>query len=73
MASYDYSCKDCEKAFTIQKSMTDDTEPPCVFCNSSNVCRIWGNVQLKGGGSKGSVSGCSSSCSKSSCSGCNCG
>ncbi|HBG49689.1 MAG TPA: FmdB family transcriptional regulator [Cyanobacteria bacterium UBA9971] len=73
MASYDYTCKDCAQVFTIEKSMTDSSKPACVYCNSSNVARIWGNVQLKGCGSKGSSSGCGSSCSKSSCSGCNCG
>jgi len=73
MPGYDYNCKDCEKTFTIEKSMTDNTEPVCVYCNSSNVARIWGNIQLKGCGSKGNSSSCGTSCTKSSCSGCNCG
>ena len=73
MASYDYNCKDCGKTFTVEKSMTDSSKPVCVHCNSCNVARIWGNVQLKGCGSKGNSSGCGSSCSKSSCSGCSCG
>lgn len=74
MPSYDYNCKDCEKPFTIEKSMNDNTEPVCMHCNSSNVARLWGNVQLKGCGAKeSSFAGCKSSCSKSSCSGCSCG
>lgn len=70
MPSYDYTCKACEKNFTIEKSMTDNTEPVCIYCNSANVTRIWGKIQLKGCDRTENSSGCGSSCSKSSCSGC---
>jgi len=71
MPSYDYKCKNCEKVFTIEKSMTDSSVPACIECSSSEVTRIWGNIQLKGCG-KGGPSVCSSSCTKTSCAGCNC-
>ena len=65
MPSYDYKCCDCNKEFTIRKSMNDPSTPSCPTCESVNVNRIWGGIQFKGSGkaSGGCGGGCSSSCS----------
>ncbi len=70
MPSYDYTCKNCKNTFTIEKSMNDNITTVCTHCNSTDIVRLWGNIELKGC-SKGSSSNCSTSCTKSSCLGCN--
>ena len=78
MPSYDYRCKDCQDTFTIERSMTDNSETSCTGCESHNVVRIW-NMILRSSGStpdvgqgtakKSSGGGCGS-CSSHSCGTC---
>ncbi len=70
MPSYDYNCKECDEIFTIEKSMNDDSVPDCPKCGSANVSKVWGNIQFKGCGAKGSSSGGCGGCSGGSCSTC---
>ncbi len=72
MPNYDYKCKDCEIVFTIEKSMNDSANPVCPKCNSAEVSRVWGKIQLKGCDKTSGTSSCGSNCTKSSCSGCSC-
>ncbi|MEI7475073.1 MAG: zinc ribbon domain-containing protein [bacterium] len=71
MPSYDYKCKDCDKAFTITKSMNDLTVPDCPECKSENVSKVWGGFIVAGkSNSDDSSSSKCGSCSSSSCSTC---
>lgn len=66
MPSYDYKCEKCNEVFTIEKSMTDESIPSCPKCQSSNVKKVWGNIQFKGissGCASGDCSSCGGSCS----------
>lgn len=68
MPSYDYKCQNCNKEFTITKSMTDASVPDCPECKSSSVNKIWGGIQFKGCGSANSSGGKScGACSGGSC------
>lgn len=73
MPNYDYNCKDCDKVFTVAKSMNDSSVPDCPECGSANVAKVWGNIQFKGCGTKGSSGGGSGGCggcTGGSCSSC---
>jgi len=39
--TYDYKCNECEKEFTIERSMKDDSDVICEFCGSKDVKRIF--------------------------------
>lgn len=67
MPDYDYNCKDCNKNFTVNKSMNDTSTPSCPKCSSSNIKRVWGGFIVKGCSSSG---GSCNSCGGGSCSTC---
>lgn len=78
MPKYDYRCRECRETFEIERSMSDPTQTTCLFCNSTDVARIWNLfMQTKGtpdvgqGSSRGSSSaGNCGSCSTHSCGTC---
>ena len=41
MPEYEYNCKKCEKAFVIERSMTDSSPAKCTHCGSDNLSRVW--------------------------------
>lgn len=79
MPQYDYRCNACRQTFTIERSMTDSSEPECAHCQSADVSRIWNLFVVGGpqtqdvgqGASSGQKrkSGCGS-CSSHSCGTC---
>jgi putative FmdB family regulatory protein len=49
--SYDYRCQECKTEFTVERSMTDNSQPNCLDCGSENASRVWIAVQFAAGGS----------------------
>jgi putative FmdB family regulatory protein len=75
MPSYDYRCGDCNKDFTVERSMTDDSQQGCLDCGSENANRIWTVVVSLSGGStadygQGTWGSSSSTPKKSACGSC---
>ena len=68
MPTYDYRCRDCDHAFEIQQSFSDDALTVCPQCGGS-LRKVFGNVGIsfKGSGfyKTDSRSGSSSSSSSS--------
>jgi len=69
MPQYDYRCVDCRETFTVERSMTDSSEPACSSCGSANASRIW-NAFILASGSTPDVGQGTTSSSKSTKSGC---
>lgn len=67
MPNYDYKCQNCNKVFTITKSMTDLSTPNCPECKNDKVSKIWGGFTLSG---KVTSSANCGSCTSSNCSTC---
>jgi len=47
--AYDYTCKDCEQPFMVRMSISAYSEgavPPCPACESVNVERSFGTVNV---------------------------
>lgn len=75
MPSYDYRCCECKEEFTVERSMTDQSQPSCAACGSENASRIWTVVAFSANGStpdygQGTFKQSSSSQKKSGCGSC---
>jgi putative FmdB family regulatory protein len=46
MPVYEFSCRDCQKAFEIVRPMSESssTNVTCTHCGSANVERTWSTV-----------------------------
>jgi putative FmdB family regulatory protein len=70
MPLYDYRCQDCRIAFTVEKSMTDDSQPVCTECGSDKASRIWNAFIMSGGNTQDVGQGASQSSSTKKGGGC---
>ena len=64
MPAYDYVCKDCGKPFMVRMSISAYSQgaaPPCPSCESANVERSFGAVNVltatRGGGASAASCG----------------
>ncbi|MGN6472266.1 MAG: FmdB family zinc ribbon protein [Mycobacteriales bacterium] len=51
MASYDYRCRECDLAFTVQRAMSDVATLVRCPAGHEDVSRIWSAVAVTGGAS----------------------
>ncbi len=48
MPEYEYRCKQCEKAFVIERSMNDSSSVACTICGGDDLSRVWNANFLSG-------------------------
>jgi len=56
MPEYEYRCRQCDKAFVIERSMNDISPVNCSHCNSDNLARVWNATFLSGSAKSGTKS-----------------